>query len=140
MLSSIPSYKTIVSHIVAMRGGFVVRSDDQSIERAAMAFDDEESRCQSPQMPPIEHVPTVPYDPMVNTYTRFGAHFEPDEFSGVGDVFLSLVGDDVFGLAAVEVLWGSTRSRQKLIRATVAAAPYKTDRRRTDAIKLPSSR
>lgn len=32
----------------------------------------------------------------------------------------------------VEVLWGAPGSRQKLIGATVAEAPYKTDRRRTD--------
>jgi vanillate/3-O-methylgallate O-demethylase len=32
----------------------------------------------------------------------------------------------------VEVLWGEPDYRQKRIRATVAPAPYKTDRRRED--------
>jgi vanillate/3-O-methylgallate O-demethylase len=32
----------------------------------------------------------------------------------------------------VEVVWGDAGERQTRIRATVAAAPYKPDRRRTD--------
>ena len=38
----------------------------------------------------------------------------------------------------VEVLWGSEGSRQKIIRAAVAPAPYKTDRRRSDVSALPA--
>jgi len=36
----------------------------------------------------------------------------------------------------VTVIWGDVGQRQKQIRATVAAAPYKTDRRRTE-LKRP---
>jgi vanillate/3-O-methylgallate O-demethylase len=37
----------------------------------------------------------------------------------------------------VEVLWGSPGARQKRIRATVAKAPFKEDKRRTDVSTLP---
>lgn len=39
---------------------------------------------------------------------------------------------------AVHVLWGPSSGPQKLIRATVARAPYKTDNRRIDVTSLPS--
>jgi glycine cleavage system aminomethyltransferase T len=42
-----------------------------------------------PMGSPIEHTPTVPYDPMTNTYTRFGAHFEPYEYTGWVDESVS---------------------------------------------------
>ena len=38
----------------------------------------------------------------------------------------------------VEVIWGEPGFRQKTIRATVAPAPYKTDKRRADLSALPS--
>jgi vanillate/3-O-methylgallate O-demethylase len=54
---------------------------------------------------------------------------------------LSLCTIDV-GCAApgteVSVIWGRPGKPQKMIRATVAPAPYKTDKRRTDLSSLPS--
>lgn len=40
----------------------------------------------------------------------------------------------------VHVLWGKPGTRQKLIGATVAPAPYKTDNRRADTAALAVSR
>lgn len=38
----------------------------------------------------------------------------------------------------VEILWGRRGSPQKMIRAVVAPAPYKTDNRRADLVRHPS--
>ena len=37
----------------------------------------------------------------------------------------------------VEVLWGNLGKRQKIVRATVAQAPYKADKRKTKLNTLP---
>jgi glycine cleavage system aminomethyltransferase T len=41
------------------------------------------------ELPPLLHVPTVPVDPMVHTYTRFGPFFEPYEYTGWIDESMS---------------------------------------------------